>query len=266
LLGAVKKLCVFVARLPQYVLNTKRLSSTALAVRDTILNARDPARLLFTDLPRACGFEPLAERATKTTSVEPFVKELKSALDDLRASYPELQGRLQSQLRAAFDLPGSFHQFRIGLAARAEQILVGISESQLRAFCLRLMDHTLPEHDWLESVGSYLALKPPSKWHDNEEEVFTAELAQVATRFHRIESILFANSTPQKDTIGVRLSITQANGEECEQVVHVTADEEEQLRLIQQQFEVLLGQHRRLGIAAASRALWKILEREQTHE
>ena len=128
------------------------------------------------------------------------------------------------------------------------------------------MDNNLAEHDWLESVGSYLALKPPSKWHDNEEEVFTAELAQAATRFHRIESSLFASSTPQKDTIGVRLSITQANGEECEQVIHINGDEEEQLRLIQQQFEALLTQHQRLGLAAASRALWKSLERERKHE
>jgi hypothetical protein len=46
----------------------------------------------------------------------------------------------------------------------------------------------------------------------------------------------------------------------------VNADEEQQLHQIQHQFEVLLAQHRRLGIAAASRALWKSLERERTHE
>src|SRR5207248_4744111 len=38
LLDVVKKLCVFVAQLPAQVLNTKKLSPTALAVRDTILS------------------------------------------------------------------------------------------------------------------------------------------------------------------------------------------------------------------------------------
>jgi hypothetical protein len=266
LLDVVKKLCVFVAQLPQYVLNTKRLSPTALAVRDTVLNARDPAKLLFTDLPKACGFQQIAERAAKATWIEAFVKELKAGLDDLRASYPELQERLRKELRVSFDLPGSFQQFRTGLAARAEQILLSVTEPKLRAFCLRLMDNNLPEHNWLESVGSYLALKPPSKWHDNEEDTFTNELAQASTSFHRVESIIFASSTHQGDGIGLRVAITQANGEEHEQVVHVNADEEQQLRQLQHQFEVLLTQHRRLGIAAASRALWNSLERERKHE
>jgi hypothetical protein len=55
LLDVVKPLCVFVARLPEYVHHTKKLSAVAVACRDAILGARDPARLLFSDLPKACG-------------------------------------------------------------------------------------------------------------------------------------------------------------------------------------------------------------------
>ena len=45
-----------------------------MAVRDTILNAREPTRLLFTDLPKACGFEPIAVNTTASKPVQMFVK------------------------------------------------------------------------------------------------------------------------------------------------------------------------------------------------
>jgi hypothetical protein len=261
LLDVVKKLCVFVAQLPAYVLNTRKLQPTAQAVRDIILNAREPAKLLFTDLPKACGFEPISPNTTVSKPVQAFVKTLKAALDDLRTAFPELQERLRKELRSAFDLPGTFQQFRTALAGRAEQVVLGVNESKLRAFCLRLMDFNLPESDWLESLGSYLALKPPAKWHDAEEAAFNSELDQCAARFHRVESIVFAGGKSPKNSVGVRLSITQANGVEHEQVVHFTADEEQQMSGLQTQFEALLTKDKRLGLAAVSRAIWKNLEK-----
>lgn len=262
LLDVVKKLCVFVAQLPSYVLNTKRMGPTALAVRDVILNAREPTKLLFTELPKACGFQPILSDATASTALQAFVKTVKSALDELRAAFPELEGRLRSQLRSAFDLPGTFQQFRTALAARSERIMLAVTEPKLRAFCLRLMDDKLPEAEWLESIGSYLALKPPSTWHDAEEDLFNQELVQCSTRFHRVEGIAFAAGKSSTTAVGVRLAITQANGVEHEQVVHFTPNEEDQLRDLQTQFETLLTRDKRLGLVAASRAIWANLVKE----
>jgi hypothetical protein len=259
LLDVVKPICVFVAQLPAYVLNTKRVSVIAMAVRDTILSAREPATLVFTALPTACGFDPVTSRETAARRINAFVKTLKRALDELRAAYPELQERLRKQLEQEFALPGNFQQFRAALAARAEHILLTITEPRLRAFCLRLMDNNLSESDWLESLGSYLVLKPPSKWHDGEEDVFNTQLAELAARFHRVEAISFARGNAPKGARGVRLAITQLNGLEHEEVVHFTLDEENHLLRLQKRFETLLAADKRLGLAAASRAIWKNL-------
>jgi hypothetical protein len=261
LLDVVKPLCVFVAQLPVYVHNTKKLTAKALAVRDAILAAREPALLLFTDLPKACGFEPFSASAAGGKEVQTFIRGLKAALDELRAAFPELQERLRKLLREAFDLPGAFQQFRTALARRAEQVVLGVSEPKLRAFCLRLMDDNLPESEWLESLGSFLALKPPGKWHDAEEDLFTQELSPLALRFHHVESIVFVSGKLSKNGIGIRLAITQANGTEHEQVIHFNADEEGHLRDLQAQFEALMTKDKRLGLAAASRAIWSKLEK-----
>lgn len=263
LIDVVKKLCMFVAQLPPYVLATQRLSPSALAVRTVILDAREPAKLLFVDLPQACGFGPIETTATISKSVQAFVKTLKNALDELRGAYPELQERMRRQIQEVFPWTGPFQVLRTALAERAEQVLLAVTEPKLRAFCLRLIDDSLPESEWLESLGSYLALKPPSRWHDAEEEMFYSELAQIAARFHRVESITFGRSKSIKNGTCVRLAITQANGIEHEQVVHFTGEDESSMRELQAQFEMLLAKNKRLGLAAASRAIWANLEKER---
>jgi len=126
------------------------------------------------------------------------------------------------------------------------------------------MDGTLPESDWLESLGSYIAVKPPSKWNDAEEDAFNSELSQFATRFHRIESIVFAGGKSPKNAIGVRLAVTQPNGIEYEKVIHFTIEEECELKELQMQFDSLLKGKPRLGLAAASRAIWDVLRPTST--
>jgi hypothetical protein len=259
LLDVVKPLCVFVAQLPPYALNTKRLSQRALAVRHAILNAREPVRLVFAELPTACGFEPFSPRAV-SSQAKPFVKALKSALDELRAAYPDLLERMRDRLQKEFGLPGSFQHFRTTLASRVEQIVLSVNEPKLRAFCLRLMDDNLAESDWLESVGSYLALKPPSKWHDAEEDLLGDELSRVASQFHRVESILFSNQGSPDIMTAMRVAVTKASGVEHEKVVHFTIDEMNRVLELEKQFDALIAIDARLALAAASRAIWKSLQ------
>jgi len=263
LLDIVKPLCQFVAQLPPYALNTKKGAPETLNVRDVILNAREPLKLLFTDLPQACGFRPISTDTASEKELQAFAKALKNAVDNLRASFPELQERLKAKLRESFDLPGSFRQFRAALAERAQKVVIGVTEPKLRAFCLRLLDDNLPETEWLESLGSFLALRPPTKWNDAEEDRFNQELLDYSLRFHRVESIVFGEDSNETSTVGVRLAITQASGMEYEQVIHVTPDEERELAVLQEVFEDLLEGDNRLALAAASRALWKSFEKQR---
>jgi len=123
-----------------------------------------------------------------------------------------------------------------------------------------LLDDNLPETEWLESLGSYLALKPPSKWHDAEEDLFSPRTRPSWQHGFIVWKVLFLfTAKPPKDGVGIRLAITQANGTEHEQVIHVAAGEEQKLQVLQGQFEAILTKDRRLGLAAASRALWSSL-------
>ena len=263
LLDLVKNLCVFVAQLPVYVRNTKRLSPQALAVRQAILEAREPSKLLFTDLPVACGFDPIEVKSASGASVKDFVKTLKSTLDELRVAFPELQDRLRRGLREHFTLSGSIEEYRTALTERAESVCITATEPKFKAFCLRLMDDALSESDWLESIGSHLALKPPSKWHDAEEDVFNTELTHIAALFKRVESLVFSGKDARRSAKAIRLAVTLSTGVEHQQVIHFSAEEEQRMSTLQRRFADILAEDERLGLAAASRAIWARFEAEE---
>jgi hypothetical protein len=260
LLDVVRSLCVFVAGLPAYARQTKRLSPAAIAVRDAILGAREPARLLFTELPVACGFDPIEAHSVNAVPIKSFVNTLKTALDEVRVAFVQLQNRMRKRLQDEFALSGSFEESRHALARRAQQIGITASEARFKAFCLRLMDERLPEPDWLESVGSQVAQKPPSKWLDADEDRFHSELTQVAGLFTRVESMAYAGGQ-SLDGSAVRLAVTLPSGVEHQQVIHFDAREQARVEELEQRFAALLEENDRLGLAAASRAIWSRLQK-----
>ena len=122
------------------------------------------------------------------------------------------------------------------------------------------MDDGLSESDWLESIGSHLALKPPSKWHDAEEDVFNTELAHIAALFKRVESLVFSGKDARRSAKAIRLAVTLATGVEHQQVIHFSAEEEQRMSTLQHRFADILAEDERLGLAAASRAIWARFE------
>jgi hypothetical protein len=260
-LEIVKKLCIFIAQLPEYAHNTNKLSGISLSVREVVLNAREPSKLLFVELPKACGHKPFDANRTDRKDVQTFALTLKKAIDELRAALPELYVRITKTLLKEFDLPSSTQRFRSTLASRSERIVLYISEPKLKSFCLRLIDTNLAENEWLESIGSLIASKPPSKWIDSDENLFNQELSSLVSRFQHVESANFRQNDQVKGQAGIRLGITRSDGEEREQVVYYTSEEESQLFDLEEKLKKFLDNNKRLGLVAASRVLWGSLNK-----
>lgn len=63
------------------------------------------------------------------------------------------------------------------------------------------------------------------------------------------------------------MAITQSNGTEREQVVYFRSEEESQLKQLQNELDDMLLKHKRLGLVAASRVIWKLLsEKEEVRQ
>lgn len=257
ILDVVQPLCVFVADLPEYVHNTKRLSKEAISLRETILLAREPSTLLFHDLPIACGFHPFkSDGDINDARIQEFAQKLKSYLQELKNSYMELLERLRLQISDAFDILGTATHSRKSIFKRASALVISITEPKLKAFCLRLIDTHLSDNKWLESVASFITSKPPFRWHDQQELVFQEGIKALALSFKHVEAIHFAKRPGTKGSKGIRLSITQYNGVERDRVFFCHPQEKQILSEIQEQIQEIIRKHGPIGLAAVSQAVW----------
>ena len=138
ILDVVQPLCCFAAKLPAYARNTTKLSPDAIALRSSLLAAKEPAPLLFSDLPKAIGFTPFVpDDAINDREVAEFAAKLRRTIVELKGTYFDLQDRMKSHIQAVFDLPDNIQEARDLLSSTAETIFVAVTEPSVmsRLYC-----------------------------------------------------------------------------------------------------------------------------------
>lgn len=260
LLDVVRPLCVIVARLCPYAQKTKQLSPGALAVRNALMDARDPLKLLFELLPSACGYEPIGPDDKNGHTAKKYAQSLSQAIDELRGCYSALQERMKNALIENFGYSRkTVGEFRKEIGARADALSSFVAEAQLKAFCFRLKDTLLSDNDWLDSVASMVAAKPPEKWADQDERIFNEHLSELAGRFVRTEGVAF-DKKGNYESGSMRLCVTLPDGTEKKQVLTAAASDRGTISALQETIQKLIKEHGDLALVAASKAVWENLK------
>lgn len=255
LLDIVRPLMTFVGKqLPDYARRTRRLSGPTLSARAALLSGRDPSALLFVELPKAFGQEPIgAHSLPGSDAVDQYVKAMARTIRELREAYPELLRRLTAALGAAVEGETDLAELRPPLLRRANLLLETLVEPELRSFVLRLADDKLDDRRWLESIASFVARKPAERWIDGDEEEFHQRLGFFARRFRQVEAIHFPGQG--EDDNAYRIAVTCADGRQMEKIFRTNAEQEAAIRIAEEELGPLLEQAGRIGRIAAARLL-----------
>ena len=254
-LDVVQPLMQFVSSVPEYCRNTKKLSSEARAFRLALLTARDPAALIFEDIPAAAGIAP--HQGKKLGS------KIASLIDEIRGSYDTLLARLAACITDAFDTTSDVTAFRAELNGRTGAIAKSLAETDLRSFVLRLGDQELDYRKWLESLANHLAKKSAIRWNDADEDVFDQRLHHLAKRMLRAEAAqadITRNGIYGDPDRVVRLMLTRPDGSEHGELLHWNADEDATVTKLSIEISELIRKNGRAGLGATVKALWSHLE------
>ena len=260
LLDVVRPLCVFASKLPAFAAKTRHLSATAIAVRAALLEAREPATLLFRDLPQACGFDPfLADTPKSPTRVRAFASSLRTAIDELRAAYPKLLEAMRTDLVGTLDPAGPSSDLRAAVAACGEDLKLRVVDVRLKGFCMRLADRNLGDTEWIEALGAFVCSKPPSRWTDLDVDSFRSELARLVALLRRVQAASFAQDA-SSSSVAIRIAVTFSDGSDVAQVIQLGQEDEPRAAMIEATISRMLAADGRIAIAAASRAIKHALE------
>ena len=230
LLGVVRGLMQFVAKLTPYARRTLRISGRARDIRETLVRAREPAQLVFDDLPAVCGCPPFGSSPTNDRHrIDDFVAALEAGLREVRDAYPALLARSAAALANHLNLSGDLAELAAELRSRASLVESAAVETRLRSFVVRASDAALGPDDMLASLLTQLADKPPPEWSDADEDQFDVRLAYVARAFRGAESLLVAPNGPADGQPLLRLSVARRGRPEQERVLPLRAAEENRI-------------------------------------
>lgn len=236
-LDIARPLTSFLLRLPDYTQKTRRLSETALRVRQALLLAKSPEQLLFEHLPEACGQRQ--ERAVPRALTEQekmqqngaaltakgdhagFAETLIGALRELNEAYGSMVGEMRTSLCHSFGCAedatiGELRSLAIGRCHGLERYTLDVKG--LKSFMRRAMDRDRSDEEWLDYVLTFLGQKPPAKWTDQDRSTADYRLAEFSARLldlQRIKLYYDGRGAEEAESLEVILlkTLSKAHGE-----------------------------------------------------
>jgi len=175
-LEAARGLVAMVFNLPEWARRTSRLGHAAREMRDMLLKASDPHKVLFVDLASLLG----------AADGKAYVRALRAPLQELAVAYGKMLAEVETKMFAALDANRNDLE---SLRERARSVSGISGDFQLDSFATRLATFD-GSRAALEGVLSLAAEKPPRDWVDRHIDVAILELVKLARRFRETEAFV----------------------------------------------------------------------------
>lgn len=173
-LEAARGLVAMVFNLPEWARRTSRLGQTAKAMRDMLLKANDPHKVLFVDLASLLG----------AADGNSYVKALRAPLQELAGAYGKMLAEVEAKMLDALD---ANRDDLDALRERAKSVSGISGDLKLDGFATRLANFDGSRAS-LEGILSLAAERPPRDWVDRHIDAAILELTKFARRFREAEA------------------------------------------------------------------------------
>lgn len=225
LVPVVRALIRTVSKLPDYSKRTRELSPAAKKVRDALLYAREPDLLLFQEIPTALGLQPLVGHAIEAHAAVAVARALITALRELNMAHGSLLDRLFAKLQVALRLPEVRNEALSKLQDEVDLLPRDGVDLRLKGFIAHLEPPRNPADfgPWMESLGSFVASRPPATWGDDDEVRFDLELQRLADKLRQMRDMAVARGQVRVNpgTEAIWIGLTNHRGEEVQQVLFI---------------------------------------------
>ena len=227
--NVVKALYREILSLSEFARKTKvLLGQDSIQVRDLFFEATEPDKLLFFDLPKALGFDPILPAGKYDAKVaKEFAKKLKGCFIEIKSIRQKLLDQLAKEISLSTATSSQIDKMRKQLQGQAENLDGRVIDASLRAFVSAIQRTSLSDEDWLENL-SMVALegKPPKTWIDDDLQKFSLRMTEIGGALNRLQALLYDRLSKHEDGFdAVRLTLTRPDGSETAKVLSISDSE-----------------------------------------
>ncbi|MDA8008668.1 MAG: hypothetical protein MPK75_02965 [Alphaproteobacteria bacterium] len=238
ILGVVSHLTRIASGLHTHMKTTKKMKVETIAVRDAILEAREPDTLLFESLPAALGYGPKIAKC----DIPKFAKKLAESINRLQNGYEDMLRDINIRL---MDLTGMEDRYKLSKAASA--VAGHVSDKNLKVFLEAISADSIErDEDWITYVAMTLTGAPPASWTDGQRDMQENALADAAARFKRLAAMHFPAISGSLAKSAFHMTVTLPDGSESYKVVSLKP---EQKRRTEQLASKIMADMKKRGLS-----------------
>jgi len=236
MVNVVGPLVQFANQLSPYVRQTRSVGMPAQNVRNALLRAKDPIKLLFDDLPKALDLLPFEQSDFIDVDQEiVFQKSLKDALENLINADKILLEKIQNIILEAFEWKDDIVSFKNEISKQALFLIKSCRDSNLKQVLVAIAKDQDDHDEWVSSIASSAMIRPVRAWRDNDLDEFPVVMKDLANRFFSFKTIVTEQigfiETEEKQKLRL-VSITKPDGNSQKEIVMVSKEQEEKIEKI----------------------------------
>lgn len=165
----IKPFIIFFKGLPEYSKNTKRLSNSAIQIRQAIANSKDPEETFFESFPNALGVS-LSSLQNDKSKLQSYIVTLQTAIRELRTSYDGLLQRFEEFICNEFiGKTTDFVNYKKQLQSRFKKLKKHLLLANQKAFIQRIDSSLDDKKSWLNSIAQSVTGKTLETFTDEDE-------------------------------------------------------------------------------------------------
>jgi ribosomal protein S15P/S13E len=255
----IKPFIVFYKQLPEYSKNTKRLSSSAIKIRNAIETSKDPEETFFEAFPNALGIT-LSILQKDKSQLQSYTRNLQDAVRELRTSYDELLKRFEDFICIEFvGRTVDFDAYKSFLQKRFSKLKKHMLLSNQKTFVQRLDSPLDDKKAWLNSIAQAVAGKTLEMFSDEDEILLYERFKSMILELDSLTKISNTDiDESEEEVIGVKIDSFFSKIDP--KVVRVPKSKSVEIEKLKNELKNKLGKDNTSNIAAVLNLLKELLQ------
>lgn len=255
----IKPFIIFYKQLHEYSKQTKRLSSSALKIRQAIATSKDPEETFFEAFPKALGIS-LSTLQKDKSKLQTFTINLQDAVRELRTSYDGLINRFEEFICNEFvGKTVDFDEYKEYLQKRFKKLKKHLLLANQKTFVQRIDSALDDKKAWLNSIAQAVTGKTLEVFTDEDEILLYEKFKAIILELDSLTNISKADiDEVNEEVIGVKIDSFFSKIDP--KVVRVPKSKSREIEDLKNVLKTQLGKDKTSNIAAVLNLLKELMQ------